>query len=192
MPNELELILKAQNGERKAFEELAHFYRKSVTGLAYRMTGRIDVAEEIAQEVFVRVYQALPRFSPDREGAFRAWILTITSRLCIDFSRRLRRQPVVIPLEQEHDLVDYEENISDLVCREDLHSRIREALLLLPENYRVAIMLKYLEDLEYQEIARIMEIPLGTVGTLIRRGLRRLKKSLIERGVVDDATAALP
>ena len=98
----------------------------------------------------------------------------------------------MIPLDQQPDLMDCEENISDLVCREDLNSQIREALLLLPENYRVAIMLKYLEDLEYQEIARIMEIPLGTVGTLIRRGLRRLKISLIERGVVDDATAALP
>ena len=68
MPSEMELIRKAQNGERKAFEELALFYRKNVTGLAYRMTGRIEVAEEIAQEVFVRVYLALPRFSRTGKG----------------------------------------------------------------------------------------------------------------------------
>lgn len=190
MQGELELIFKAQNGNRKAFEELVLLYRKNVCGLAYRMTGNMEAAEDITQEVFVRVYQALAGFSPSRDGAFKSWVLTITSRICIDRFRRTRRHPEEISWDQQPELLAGGDDVSDLVLRENLMAQIREALLELPENYRLALTLKYLEDLEYREIAGIMEIPVGTVGTLIHRGLKMLRTHLIGKGIADEEIAA--
>ncbi len=185
MVNELDLITQAQCGNQQAFGELALSYRKNITGLAYRMLNDITEAEDVTQDVFLKAYLALSKFHYQHEGSFKSWLLTITSRVCID---RLRRQKPVEELlpQQELSLADRAKSIPELVCEDETKDLLRDALLELPPHYRMAIILKYLEELDYREIARIMEIPQGTVGTWIRRGLEKLKTSLQTKGGFDN------
>lgn len=188
---ELELIEQAKNGNRQAFDKLALKYRKNVFGLAYRMTGQPEEAEDLTQDVFLRAYLSLHRFTPNRDGAFKAWLLTITSRLCIDHARHLRNHPGESLEDHEQELPAVEKTILETVTDEETREQVRNALNILPENYRMAIILKYQEDLDYQTIARVMKIPLGTVATLLNRGRGLLKKILLERGIIDEKELAV-
>jgi RNA polymerase sigma-70 factor (ECF subfamily) len=190
--SELELITKAKNGDHQAFGELALSYRKNICGLAYRITGDLHEAEDITQNVFIRAYLALPNFTPNHEGAFKSWLLTITSRLCIDYFRRTHQQNLFGELQpyQELELVETAKTIPDIIADSEDKRLLREALLQLPPNYRMAIVLKYIEELDYREIAQVMKIPIGTVGTWIRRGLEQMKADLKTKGGYDDAELA--
>ena len=175
MQEENELIIKAKNGDKQAFGELALMYRKNVFGLIVRMTGNPLEAEDLTQDVFVRAYLSMNRFTPNRDGAFKSWILTIASRICIDRSRQLRKRSCDAFSEQDLETLTAEENVMESVVKQETERELRAALLSLPENYRMVIVLKYLEDLDYQEISRITGAPIGTVGTWLRRGLEMLR-----------------
>ncbi len=185
MSSEFDLIHKAKNGDQQAFGELALMYRKNITGLAYRIIGDLHEAEDITQNVFIRAYLALPNFNPNHDGAFKSWLLTITSRICIDHTRKHRNRNSYDQMQpyQELELIETTDNISETIIAEEDKRLLRESLLRLPPNYRMVIALKYLEDLDYRDIAEIMKIPLGTVGTWIRRGLEQLRKELDTKGV---------
>jgi RNA polymerase sigma-70 factor (ECF subfamily) len=193
LENELELIAKAKNGDQQAFGELALYYRKNVCGLAFRFIGDPAEAEDIAQEVFVRAYLNLSGFNPAHSGAFKSWLLTITSRMCIDFSRRNRHRVFQTELEpsQEFALAETQASIPEIVALEETRQLVQKALLRLPPQYRMAVALKYLEDLDYREIATIMGAPLGSVGTWIRRGLNLLRNDLQIKEVGTDAKLAV-
>lgn len=190
--NEFELITRAKNGDKQAFGELALHYRKNICGLAYRIIGDLHEAEDITQNVFIRAYLALPSFTSTHDGAFKSWLLTITSRLCIDYTRRHHQQDSYEEIQpyQELHLVNTEKSITDIIVAGEAKRLLQEALLRLPPKYRMAIALKYIEELDYREIAVIMKIPLGTVGTWIRRGLEKMKADLNNKGVDDDAKLA--
>lgn len=182
--NESEYIIRAQNGDKQAFGELALFYRKNICGLAYRIIGDLQEAEDITQNVFIRAFLALPKFTPNHDGSFKAWLLTITSRLCLDYLRRYKRNPIYmesIPDDPLHQ-AGGNNNVTDIVIDSEEKQALCEALLRLPPNYRMAIALKYIEELDYQEISQVMKIPLGTVGTWIRRGLVELRNDLNRKG----------
>ncbi len=182
--NESEYITRAQNGDKQAFGDLALFYRKNICGLAYRIIGDLQEAEDITQNVFIRAFLALPKFTPNHDGSLKAWLLTITSRLCLDYLRRYKRNPIYlesIPDDTLHQ-AGGNKNVTDIVIDSEEKKALCEALLRLPPNYRMAIALKYIEELDYQEISQVMKIPLGTVGTWIRRGLVELRNDLNRKG----------
>jgi RNA polymerase sigma-70 factor, ECF subfamily len=192
--NEFELITRAKNGDKQAFGELALNYRKNICGLAYRIIGNLHEAEDITQNVFIRAYLALPSFTPNHDGAFKSWLLTITSRLCIDYTRRHRQRNTYVEIQpyQELELIaTTDKSITDIIVDAEDKRLLREALLRLPPNYRMAIALKYIEEFDYREIAQIMKIPIGTVGTWIRRGLERMKTDLNTKEVFVDEELAL-
>lgn len=184
MNSEPELIKRAINGDKQAFGELAITYRKNICGLAYRLIGDLHEAEDITQNVFIRAFLALPGFKPIHEGAFKSWLLTITSRLCVDHMRRHHNRDTLGEIQpfQELDLISTADTIPDIIVENENKRILREALLRLPPNYRMAIALKYIEELDYREIAVTMKIPIGTVGTWIRRGLEQMKKELNTKG----------
>lgn len=190
--NESEYIARAQNGDKQAFGELALFYRKNICGLAYRIIGDLDEAEDITQNVFIRAFLALPRFTPKHDGSLKAWLLTITSNLCLDYLRRCKKQQIYLDSisYQNLDRVAADHNIVDIVVDSEEKKILCQALLQLPPNYRMVIALKYIEELDYQEISQIMKIPLGTVGTWIRRGLEELRMKMNQKGDEDSAKMA--
>ena len=153
------------------FEAEALPHLRSVYGAAYRMTGNAHDAEDLAQETFLRAYRAFDRFTPGSN--IRAWLYTILHRVRTDAFRRSRRSPRTVELAEEGPAVPPPQ---DALAQggEDLE----RALKALPDVYRNAVVLRDVEDLSYQEIARVLDVPIGTVMSRIHRGRALLREAL--------------
>jgi len=177
---DLELIALAQQGDRQAFGELVMRYRERVIGVVYRMCGDSQLAEDAAQEAFVRAWQQLPRYQP--RAPFQSWLYRIALNRATDVLRADRETvevddlPLVAPgLEPEA-----------AAERNALHEQVRRAVLALPEASRSVLILREYEGLSYKEIADTLDIPLGTVMSRLNYARGRLRESLgswLEEGV---------
>lgn len=189
-PGDEELIARSQAGERVAFNALVRRYEGAVYALALRMLGDPDTAADVTQESLIAAFRAIGTFAG---GAFRPWLLRIASNRCIDVFRRRARHPAVsldALLEAEGDaglpltstmpsLASADEwNPEQAALRAETISAIGRALLRLPEDQRLAILLCDVEGLPYDEIAQVMEVPLGTVKSRIARGRAALRAIL--------------
>ena len=153
------------------FEAEALPHLRSVYGTAYRMTGNAHDAEDLVQETFLRAYRAFDRFTPGSN--IRAWLYTILHRVRTDAFRRSRRSPRTVELAEEGPPVPPPQ---DALAHggEDLE----RALKSLPDVFRNAVVLRDVEDLSYQEIARVLDVPIGTVMSRIHRGRALLRAAL--------------
>jgi RNA polymerase sigma-70 factor (ECF subfamily) len=176
-------VARALAGDERAFAQLLNRYRSRVYGLAVRMVQSRDDAADIAQEAFVRAFQALATFDPTK--SFGAWIARITANLCIDHYRR--RRAVLVPLdappdaersELKRELPDPTPLADERVARRESAARIGDLVQALPPRYRMVVLLRYQEDLAYEEIADILRLPLGTVKARLHRAHHLLKRRL--------------
>lgn len=186
-PGDEELIARSQAGERAAFNVLVRRYQGAVYALALRMLGEPETAADVTQEALIAAFRAIGSFTG---GAFRPWLLRIVSNRCIDVFRRRARQPAVsldALLEAEGDaglpsapsLASADDwNPERAALRAETVTAIGAALLRLPEDQRLAILLCDVEGLPYDEIAQVMEVPLGTVKSRIARGRAALRAIL--------------
>lgn len=175
---DLDLVPAAAQGDADAFEALVRRYQSRVIGLARSYTRNQSDAEDLAQEVFVRIYRSLGRFRG--ESSFRTWLYKVALNVTRSAHARRRRQQSVWgdsgagqtdPPEPQTGTPDVE---TSLVRRE----AIERALADLPDDLREAVMLRDVHGLEYREIARATGAPIGTVETRIFRGRQRLRRSL--------------
>ena len=173
---ERQLIRRAQQGETAAFEALVQQHAPFVYNLALRTLNDATEAEDMAQEAFVRVWQGLPQFQA--KSQFRTWLYRIVTNLCYNRLPRLKTE--LAQLESAEDLV-----LADgrqAVERELLTAELRQELFMaidnLPQSYRLLITLRHLQELSYQEIAEVTEMPLGTVKTGIFRARQMLQERL--------------
>jgi RNA polymerase sigma-70 factor (ECF subfamily) len=175
------LVDAAAAGDREAFDELVRRHQSAIVGLARSLTGGSVDAEDVAQEVFVRAWRSIARFRGD--SAFRTWLHRIALNVVSSHHGRLARvrrffrfpavqsEAETDPLESAADRVDLEERI---VVRD----AIDRALATLPEELRVAVVLRDVQGLEYREIAQLLDVPMGTVESRIFRGRQRLRPLL--------------
>lgn len=167
-------LARAQRGDRHAFRQLVERYQGPVYGLLSRMlVGRRAEVEELAQETFLRVHQALPNFDPRGPARLSTWILTIATRLAIDLLRRPRLAPP--PLEGAP--VDPEAAVAARV----LEVRLQRAMAELPDEARAVLVLRAYHDLDYPEIAQALGLELGTVKSRLARA-RAALSAVMERG----------
>lgn len=181
-PDEAQLLWRLWRGEAKAFEELVNQYQDMVLNLAARMTGRPDGAEDIAQEVFLRVWKALPKFRG--ECKLSTWIYRITINLCIAEGKTAHGRSEYIPIDEPSILSQPQLRVeSDNEYAEEvvLKERLGPLITQMPQHYRTAISLYYLKDLSYQEISEIMGVPMGTVKSYLFRGKAWLRDRLLGR-----------
>ena len=164
-------------GDESAAVAFVRRYQRRVFGLAYSMTGDVGVSEEVAQEALIRVWRHAPVFDP-RRGSVTSWVLTITRNLTID-ALRLRR---AVPTDPDDfaatALMSQEHNPEDAVQRGDARDQVREALSVLPNEQRRAVVLASVYGRTALEISEIEDIPLGTAKTRIRTGLLRLRAAV--------------
>ena len=163
-------------GDAIAFEELVITYQHRVFGVALRMLGNAAEAEEVAQEAFVRAHRALGDFRGDAK--LSTWLYAITSRLCLNRlasgERRLARQGEDTLLR----LSDAAPRPDAALERRELETALGRAIADLAEDGRIVVVLRDLEGLSYEEIAQVLELPLGTVRSRLHRARADLKAKL--------------
>ncbi|MCI8336514.1 MAG: sigma-70 family RNA polymerase sigma factor [Peptococcaceae bacterium] len=180
-----ELVKKCLSGEEAAFEVLVKRYEKQIFSLAYRLCGDYDEAGDLAQEAFLHIYRVLNKFSDDRK--FFPWMYRVAHNVCVN--TLTKRPKETVPIEDFASFDFGEEGRMDspeeTFLQAETGSIIREAISELPENYRLPVMYRFLEDLSYQEIADKLEVPVSTIETRLFRGRQMLQKKLkilLERG----------
>jgi RNA polymerase sigma-70 factor (ECF subfamily) len=174
-----ELVAHCLRGRREAFSELVLRHQQMVYSVARGMLGDPHGAEDLAQEAFLHAYQALPGYRA--EGKFPAWLRTIVTRLCLNH-RRDRRREVAWDHLEEHpaSLTDGPERWLEEWER---RGEVRRAVDSLPPDYRAVIVLRYLEDLSYHEIAQHLGVPVSTIETRLHRAKKQLRLLLQETAV---------
>jgi RNA polymerase sigma-70 factor (ECF subfamily) len=169
---ELDLIAQAQRGDRQAFGELVRRHREEVIDVVYRMCGDVNLAEDAAQEAFIRAWQHLPGYRP--RSPFRNWVYRIATNVAVDALRRERETADVDALS----LASSDEGPEAAVEGKERGERVREAVLALPPASRAVLVLREYEGLSYQEIADALGIPIGTVMSRLNYARNRLRESL--------------
>jgi RNA polymerase sigma-70 factor (ECF subfamily) len=158
---------------------LVRLHWKRVFNLAYKFVARFDDAEDLTQEIFVKLFRALPTF--DRRASFETWLTRVSRNLCIDRFRRRRREEQRFTDEVDPDTIPLDELVSrpDATLEQrDQVAMVRRALANLPRTYREAVALRDVHDLSYEEIARRLQLPEGTVKSRINRGRKELARHL--------------
>jgi RNA polymerase sigma-70 factor (ECF subfamily) len=174
-----EIVARVRGGETRLFEELVHRHQDAVYGSALRTVGDPAEAEDIAQEVFLRLYRGLEKLRG--EAKLSTWLYRVTYNLCIDWlrsSRRRRRGSV--PIDEAHEVADARVDVQAELLDEEERGRIRLAIDDLPDHYRLPVLLLYYEKLSYEEIAAVMEVPVKTVETRLYRA-RKIMRRLLSR-----------
>jgi RNA polymerase sigma-70 factor (ECF subfamily) len=175
-----ELVRRCRAGDGAAWEEIVSTYSRRIYNLAYRFTSRADAAEDLTQEVFVRVYRSLEQYDP-KQGDLQNWLMRLARNLVIDDYRRRGRTPTDVG----DDLTDHEYHLESHldapdrgVERQERSSQVHAAIAKLPPDLRECVILRDIEEMTYQEIVEILKIPVGTVKSRINRGRLRLRELL--------------
>ena len=179
-----DLMTRIAKGDGEAFEILVNRHQASVLNLIYRFIGDRTQAKDLAQEVFLRVWQASKSYKP--EARFSTWIYRITANLCFNelkSSRRKKwfqflRSDADHEVQTEEDFPDNSPSPEDLLLVKERSRQITDALQRLPENQRMALILKRYDDLSYQEIAQILGCSVSAVESLLVRAKRTLQEKL--------------
>jgi len=182
-PSVSNLIKRAIDGDESAYKQLLENYRGAIYNLIYRMVHNREETEDLVQEAFMKAFKALPTFN--EEYAFSTWLYKIAVNNCIDHMRKKRLKTFSLnkPLQSKDGELDREFPDTSMSPDKDIlsdeKSRLIEAAIQeLPENYKTAIILRHAEEKSYEEIAQILDIPLGTVKARIFRAREMLKKKL--------------
>jgi RNA polymerase sigma-70 factor (ECF subfamily) len=186
-PEDKELVVRALKGEEWAYRELLERFRRPVFSLIYRMIGDREQAEDLAQESFVKAFNNLDSYNPNYR--FSSWLFKIANNHAIDHLRRARLATVSIhgsphaaDAEREEEtriiLEAQDESPEQEFLSLELGSEIETAIARLRPDYRTAVLLRHVESRPYEEIAAIMDVPIGTVKTFLHRARAELRQAL--------------
>jgi len=173
------LIEQCLGGDQVAWEAIVKQNWRKVFNVAYKFVGRHDEAEDLTQDIFLKIFKALKTF--DRRANFQTWIVSISRNLCIDHYRSVRKERQTIAREVDtNDLQPASRERTPYAIAEhlDLREQLRTALQTLPVTLRTAVVLRDLRELSYQEIADQLGLPEGTVKSRINRGRLELGRQL--------------
>jgi RNA polymerase sigma-70 factor (ECF subfamily) len=177
-----ELLTRCRNGDHAAWDMVVRQHHHRVYNFAYRYNGRFDEAEDLTQEIFLKVYRTLHTYKPDL-GAFETWMMRVSRNCIIDHYRKLkteRRQ--TDSLEGEHEQVaetgNRFANPAEALDQRELSERVHGALLRLSGDLREVLILRDLEGFAYEEIVEIVRVPIGTVKSRINRGRVEMARML--------------
>ena len=182
-----DVVALAQQGRDSAFRELIRRYERPIFSLIYRMVRDRELAEDLAQDTFIKVLNHIDRYSP--EFKFSSWLFKIANNVAIDHLRRKKLDTVSMDgSPHAHSAAEIESTQFEVAARQEsaldemeareLGSAIERAIATLRPEYRSCIMLRHVEGRSYEEIAATLDLPLGTVKTYIHRARHELRKEL--------------
>jgi RNA polymerase sigma-70 factor (ECF subfamily) len=179
-----ELVINAQSGDTSAFEDLVYRYDKMVFRLAVKYSGDSDIAKDIYQEVFIKVYRGLKSFQFKSE--FSTWLFRITSNVCISHKGREKKN-IHLSIDRDEDaeqvgVIPADENSSPekQLANKDFNKEINRALQLLSPNQKMSFLLKHYEGYKIREIAEMMDCKEGTIKKYLFEAVRKLRVQLAD------------
>jgi RNA polymerase sigma-70 factor (ECF subfamily) len=176
---ETSLIKHAIAGDTNAFAELVNTHQLFLYNLALRAVSNPQEAQDITQETFIRAWKGLKNFRG--ESGFRTWLYRIMMNLCYDRYPRLVREKNTISIEEDEMEIPVESFLEQFTDQTELTTFIHRQLKTLPEVQRLVLSLRFQQDLSYQEISEVMDMPIGTVKTTIFRAKAQLKELLLAK-----------
>jgi len=181
-----QLVQQCLRGDDSAWEELVRRHTRRVYNLCYRFTGYPHEAEDLTQEVFLRIFKTLRSYRV-AQGSFTTWMTSLTRNLLIDHYRRTKRDHMTRALEDEAARLEEKESAAPKPDQKaeamELSVQLQRALARLSPELREAVVLRDLQGLDYQEIRAILGVPEGTVKSRINRGRIELARRLEQMGI---------
>jgi len=182
------LVRRCVAGDAVAWEEIVERFNRRIFNICYRFTGSQDEAQDLAQEVFIKIYRTLKTYDVDK-GAFMTWVATLTRNLLVDHFRKGKQDRLTDsmdePISSEDDSLSVADKLEDMGPTPDAKLQTREtqemvqkALQRLSPELREAVILRDLQDMDYREIAVALKVPEGTVKSRINRGRTELARLL--------------
>jgi RNA polymerase sigma-70 factor (ECF subfamily) len=174
-----DIIERCLEGDQSAWDEIVRRYWRKVFNVAYKFVGRHDLAEDLTQDIFLKLFKSLDTF--DRRANFQTWLISVSRNLCIDHYRSVRKERESIA--RDVDPADLAPAAPGRSAQAELELRDRVALLrialdALAPTLRTAVMLRDIQELTYQEIADRLQLPEGTVKSRINRGRTELARQI--------------
>lgn len=182
------LVRRCLAGDAAAWEEIVQRYSRRIYNICYRFAGSAEDAQDLTQEVFIKMYRTLNTYDGER-GAFMTWVTTITRHLLVDHFRKTKQERLTDSLDtvssDHEDAVPLSAQITDggptpitTVQSRETREAVHEALQKLSPELREAVILRDLQDMDYKEIAVVLKVPEGTVKSRINRGRGELARLL--------------
>lgn len=174
-----QLIERCLQGDQLAWEAIVRQYRRKVFNVAYKFVGKHDEAEDLTQEIFLKLFKSLETF--DRRANFQTWLISVSRNLCIDHYRSVRKERETI--DRDVDAGELSPTSADIgpyavLEQSDRRALLRQALDALAPTLRSAVLLRDIQELSYQEIAEQLHLPEGTVKSRINRGRLELARQI--------------
>lgn len=186
LEQDAQLVQQCLQGDGSAWEELVRRHTRRIFNICYRFTGNGTESEDLSQEVFLRVYKTLGSYR-SAHGGFATWMTSVTRNLLIDHYRRTKRDRITDSLEDSMPVVENKESAGRRPDQQlllgELSSQVQTALTKLSPELREAVILRDLQQLEYNEIRQVLDVPEGTVKSRINRGRIELARILQQMGV---------
>ena len=182
------LVRRCLGGDASAWEDIVRLYNRRIYNLCYRFTNSADDAQDLTQDVFIKLYRTLGSYDVEK-GAFTTWLTTLTRNLLVDHFRRSRQDRVTDSIDgtsrEEEDalsigdrLEDPRPSPDDRLASKETQKMVQTALARLSPELREAVILRDLQDMDYKEIAGTLRVPEGTVKSRINRGRMELARLL--------------
>jgi len=186
LEQDAQLVQQCLQGDGSAWEELVRRHSRRIFNICYRFTGNGTDAEDLSQDVFLRVYRTLGSYR-SVHGGFATWVTSVTRNLLIDHYRRSKRDRATDSLDDKMTVVENKESTArrpdEQALLGELSGQVQAALTKLSPDLREAVILRDLQQLEYGEIQRVLSVPEGTVKSRINRGRIELARVLQQMGV---------
>jgi len=184
--NDKELILSYLDGNEKAFEELLSRHKQRIYTSIYLFVKDTAQAEDIFQDVFIKIVDTLRKGKYNHEGKFLQWALRISYNMCVDNFRRSKRRPTVSPTET-FDIFDVlenqDDNAEDTIMKSQTHERIRKLVDELPAEQREVVILRHYADMSFKEISQLTRVSINTALGRMRYALINIRRMMEEKHV---------
>jgi RNA polymerase sigma factor (sigma-70 family) len=182
-----QLIQNYLDGDQKSFEELLNRHKNKIYTTIYLFVKDQALAEDIFQDVFIKIVDTLRKGKYNHEGKFLQWAMRIAYNMCVDHFRRSKRRPHVTPTET-FDVMDIlsapEPNMEQTIMKSQTHDRIRKLVDMLPPEQREVVVLRHYADLSFKEISQLTEVSINTALGRMRYALINIRKMMSEKEVV--------
>lgn len=183
-----ELIAQYLIGEERAFELLLSRHQQKIYTTIYLFVKDQDLADDIFQEVFIKIIDTLRRGKYNHEGKFVQWAMRIAYNMCVDYFRRNKRRPMAINTSEDFDIFNVlplsEDSAEDVIMKSQTHQKIRQLVDMLPDEQREVVVLRHFADMSFKEIASLTRVSINTSLGRMRYALINIRRMIEEKEVV--------